>query len=116
MTIPRTRTTRRVSPRKEACQKACSSSGAFTTSTAGSDAGHSSVKVASVQLRAVPVSAPGMRTFSEAGNTAADLVARGGESAVYPPAWQSARYRVLLSREGGQWRIKSLTLLETVDT
>ena len=50
------------------------------------------------------------------GSRAADLVARGGESAVYPPAWQSARYRVLLSREGGQWRIKSLTLLETVDT
>ena len=48
------------------------------------------------------------------GSRAAELVAQGGESAVYPPAWQSARYRVVLSRDGGQWRIKSLTLLEAL--
>lgn len=39
------------------------------------------------------------------------LVAEGGSSALYPPAWPAARYRVVLTRENGQWLIKSLTLL-----
>lgn len=48
------------------------------------------------------------------GSRAEDLVARNGPSAVYPPAWQSARYRAVLTREGGQWKINSLTLLGTI--
>ncbi len=48
------------------------------------------------------------------GSRAEELVARGGENAVYPPAWQSARYRVVLIRENGQWKINSLSLLENL--
>ena len=39
-------------------------------------------------------------------------IAERGESAIYPPDWQSARYRAVLVKENGQWKIKSLTLLE----
>lgn len=46
------------------------------------------------------------------GSTAEELVAAGGSSALYPPAWQGGRYRVVLTKENGQWHIKSLTLLE----
>ena len=46
------------------------------------------------------------------GGRAEELVAQGGPSAVYPPAWQSARYQVVLSLEDGQWKIKSLNLRE----
>ena len=49
------------------------------------------------------------------GSRAEDLVARGGENAVYPPSWQSARYRAVLTQEDGQWKIKSLTLLENLN-
>jgi len=48
------------------------------------------------------------------GSTAEALVAAGGSEALYPPKWQSARYRALLARENGQWHIKSLTLLEAL--
>ncbi len=48
------------------------------------------------------------------GSRAEELVARYGENAVYPPTWQSARYRAVLSRENGQWKIRSLTLLENL--
>lgn len=48
------------------------------------------------------------------GSTAEALVAAGGSDALYPPKWQSARYRAVLARENGQWHIKSLTLLETL--
>lgn len=37
-----------------------------------------------------------------------------GEEGLSPPKWQSAKYRAVLTRENGQWRIKSLTLLETI--
>ena len=46
------------------------------------------------------------------GTRAEEIVARYGQSAVYPPAWQSAKYRVVLVRESGQWRIRSLSLIE----
>ncbi len=46
------------------------------------------------------------------GSTAEALVAAGGSEALYPPRWTSASYRAVLTRENGQWRIKSLTLLE----
>ena len=50
------------------------------------------------------------------GSKADEVVAAGGSSAVYPPSWKSARYRVTLSKEDGQWRIKNLVLIEYVDT
>jgi len=46
------------------------------------------------------------------GSKAEELVAIGGQSALYPPKWQSARYRVTLSRNQGQWRIQNIGLLE----
>lgn len=33
---------------------------------------------------------------------------------VYPPAWTTSRYRATLVREGGQWKIASLKLVETL--
>ena len=49
------------------------------------------------------------------GSTAEALVAAGGNEALYPPKWQSCRYRAVLARENGQWHIKGLTLLETLN-
>ena len=48
------------------------------------------------------------------GAKAEEAIAQRGESAIYPPGWQSARYRAVLSKENGQWRIKSLTLIENL--
>lgn len=48
------------------------------------------------------------------GDRAEAAVAARGESAVYPPPWQSARYRAVLTKENGQWRIKSLSLIENL--
>ena len=42
------------------------------------------------------------------GTKADEVIARDGANAVYPPAWKDAEYRVLLSRENGQWKIKTL--------
>lgn len=49
------------------------------------------------------------------GAKADELVAKGGSSALYPPHWSSARYRAVLTRENGQWLVKSLTLIELLD-
>ncbi len=43
------------------------------------------------------------------GSKADEIIAREGASALYPPAWPDAQYRVLLTRENGQWKLKSLT-------
>ena len=43
------------------------------------------------------------------GSKADELIAREGADALYPPSWQDAEYRVLLTRENGQWKIKTLT-------
>ena len=43
------------------------------------------------------------------GTKADEQIAKNGAEAVYPPAWPDAEYRVLLSRENGQWKIKSLS-------
>lgn len=37
------------------------------------------------------------------------LLAAGGEENLSPPRWESKRYKVMLVRENGQWRIKSLS-------
>lgn len=49
------------------------------------------------------------------GSKAEDAVAQRGADAVYPPAWQSAKYRAVLTKENGQWRIKSLALIANLD-
>ncbi len=38
----------------------------------------------------------------------------GGEARLSPPKWQSAKYRAVLARENGQWRVKSLALIEVL--
>ena len=43
------------------------------------------------------------------GTRADEIIARDGADALYPPAWQEAEYRVLLVKESGQWKIKTLT-------
>ena len=43
------------------------------------------------------------------GSKADEVIAREGADALYPPAWEDAEYRVLLTRENGQWKIKTLT-------
>ena len=45
------------------------------------------------------------------GTKADEVIARDGADAVYPPAWPEAEYRVLLARENGQWKVKTLTLV-----
>ena len=42
------------------------------------------------------------------GTKADEVIAREGANAVYPPSWPDAEYRVLLTRENGQWKIKTL--------
>ena len=43
------------------------------------------------------------------GSKADEVINREGAEALYPPAWEDAEYRVLLTRENGQWKIKTLT-------
>ncbi len=40
------------------------------------------------------------------GDKADAAVAAFGPGAVYPPAWQSAQYRITLNRENGQWKMQ----------
>ena len=42
------------------------------------------------------------------GTKADEVIAQEGAEALYPPAWKDADYRVLLTRENGQWKIKTL--------
>lgn len=44
------------------------------------------------------------------GSRADAVIAQSGADAVYPPAWQGGEYRVLLTRENGQWKIRTLSL------
>lgn len=46
------------------------------------------------------------------GTKAEAYIAQYGESALYPPNWTSVRYRALLVKENGQWRVRSLSLIE----
>ena len=43
------------------------------------------------------------------GTRADEVIAKNGAEALYPPAWPEAEYRVLLTRENGQWKIKTLS-------
>ena len=43
------------------------------------------------------------------GLKADQVIAAGGDGAVYPPEWQEASYQVQLTRENGQWKIRSMT-------
>ena len=43
------------------------------------------------------------------GSKADDVISLNGADALYPPAWEEEKYRVLLTRENGQWKIKTLT-------
>lgn len=49
------------------------------------------------------------------GSRADELLAQKGDSALYPPAWSSGRYRATLVKENGRWKIMTLTLLEKLD-
>ena len=44
------------------------------------------------------------------GLKADEVIAANGENAVYPPEWPEASYRVQLTRENGQWKIRTMTL------
>ena len=46
------------------------------------------------------------------GSRAEAYIEAYGDEVIYPPEWISARYRVTLVKENGQWRIRSLSLLE----
>ena len=43
------------------------------------------------------------------GTRADEVIAQQGADALYPPSWPDAGYKVLLTREKGQWKIKTLT-------
>jgi len=43
------------------------------------------------------------------GLKADEVIAANGDSAVYPPEWPEATYRVQLTRENGQWKIRTMT-------
>ena len=46
------------------------------------------------------------------GLKADEVIAQQGDSAIYPPAWPDGRYRALLVRESGQWKIRNLTPIQ----
>ena len=45
------------------------------------------------------------------GTRADEVIAQRGASALYPPAWPDAQYRVALIKENGQWKIRTMTPL-----
>jgi len=45
------------------------------------------------------------------GIRADEVVAQNGAGALYPPAWPKAQYRVGLVKENGQWKIRTMTLM-----
>ena len=42
------------------------------------------------------------------GLRADEVIAKNGADAVYPPEWKEQTYRVVLVKESGQWKIRSL--------
>ena len=49
------------------------------------------------------------------GTKADAVIATKGDRGVYPPDWTGARYRVTLSKENGQWKIRNLSVLEYLE-
>ena len=45
------------------------------------------------------------------GTRADEVIAQKGASAVYPPEWPDAQYRMVLVKENGRWKIRTLTLI-----
>ena len=45
------------------------------------------------------------------GSRAEEVIAQKGAGALYPPDWPDGKYRVGLVKENGQWKIRSLTLV-----
>ena len=43
------------------------------------------------------------------GLKADEVIAARGDGAVYPPEWPEASYQVQLTRENGQWKIRTMT-------
>ena len=46
------------------------------------------------------------------GLKADEVIARDGAKAVYPPEWPEGTYRILLTKEAGQWKIRSMTAVK----
>ena len=46
------------------------------------------------------------------GLKADEVIAANGESAVYPPEWPEASYRVQLTRENSQWKIRTMVTVK----
>lgn len=42
------------------------------------------------------------------GTKAEEVIARKGQSAIYPPSWEATSYKVTLTKENGQWKIRNL--------
>ena len=49
------------------------------------------------------------------GSVAEQYIALYGEDALYPPKWNSARYRATLVKENGQWKILSIQTIEKLE-
>ena len=46
------------------------------------------------------------------GLRADELIASRGEKALYPPEWPVEEYRIHLTRENGQWKIRQMTRMD----
>lgn len=47
------------------------------------------------------------------GARAEEVIAQKGQSAIYPPPWETANYRATLTKENGQWKIRNLNKKQT---
>lgn len=47
------------------------------------------------------------------GSRADEMIAQKGSAGLYPPEWPDAKYWVILTKENGRWKIRSLTPIGT---
>lgn len=47
------------------------------------------------------------------GTKAEEIIAQKGQSAIYPPPWETTTYRATMTKENGQWKIRNLTKKQT---